>query len=438
MRAIYWFKRDLRLDDNRALAAAVNRCSELIPIFIFDPDLLDDFNSRNQKLGFILDALRPLATRIRLYCFYEKTETVFDRLIHQLKPDAIYTARAFSWQGEKRDETVRQIAERNRVRFQAVPDNFLADFTQIPFTRVFSHFFRRWQERLDLGRVTVRLDRISIPRLELPDLDRLLKQFPELDQPNRYWQADQADSRLTGIDFENYSRTRDRLDIAGPSRLSPYIRFGIISVRELYRRAVPRSPTYVRELAWREFWYHIKYHFPELNRLEFQERRRRLRWGNNEKWLRAFLEARTGYPLIDAALIQLRTENWLHNRLRMILASFLTKDLLIDWRHGERFFRQQLLDYDEVANTGNWQWCASVGPDPRPLRVFNPLLQAQRYDPDCRYIRTWLPELRDADCAARDNPLRYRLNYHPPIVNHYQQLHLIRSIYKTRDEAARI
>ncbi|WP_306755535.1 FAD-binding domain-containing protein, partial [Acinetobacter baumannii] len=192
--------------------------------------------------------------------------------------------------------------------------------------------------------------------------------------------------RLRSFPFERYEELRNYPAVDGSSRLSPCIRFGVLSLRSIFKTAQGRSEQFIKVLAWREFWYHIAYNFPQTKDLEFQEKRRNIRWENSQEYIQAFFEARTGYPIVDAGIRQLKEEKWLHNRMRMIVGSFLTKVLLIDWRIGEEFFKEHLLDYDEVVNIGNWQWTASVGADPKPFRLFNPILQAQRYDPQCEYI----------------------------------------------------
>lgn len=186
--------------------------------------------------------------------------------------------------------------------------------------------------------------------------------------------------RLSNFRFSLDEANRNFLDRDGASKLSPCIRFGILSLREILKKAIEEidlENQFIKELAWREFWYHIKVYFPEIKNLEFQEKRRGLKWENREEYIEAFFEGKNGYPIVDAGIRQLEEEGWIHNRMRMILASFLTKDLIVDWRIGEEFFKKNLIDYDEVVNIGNWQWCASVGADPRPFRMLNPILQAK-------------------------------------------------------------
>ena len=195
-------------------------------------------------------------------------------------------------------------------------------------------------------------------------------------------------------DFSRYDEERNLPGVDGSTRLSPYIRFGVFSIREIYAK-VWENPTLLSEIIWREFWYHIPHYFPETYHLEFQEKRRNITWKidtESDLWKR-FENAETGYPLVDAAIKQLYETNWMHNRLRMVVASFLTKNLGYDWRIGEKWFKKYLIDYDEAVNIGNWQWSASVGADPKPVRIFNPLLQSERFDSEAKFIKKYIKEL---------------------------------------------
>lgn len=429
MRSIYWFKRDLRIKDNKALYQALLSSKELIPIFIFDNQILKDFNGYNQKLGFILEALKELSKKIKVYCFYGKTEDVFKRIIYEFKPDTIFTSKAFSWQGEKRDKFIKNLAIKNNIKFYDIFDNYLADFTNIPYTKVFTLFYKKWINYIEKKEYKINLSDVKILNLDLEDINKLISNNKNLNFENKIWKVKQGIQRLRDFNFKNYSKTRNFLGIDGTSKLSPYIRFGILSIRQIYNQAKDLNEDFVKELAWREFWYHIKYNFNEFNNLEFQEKRRNIIWQNNEIFIQKFENAETGYPLIDAGIIQLKTENWVHNRMRMILANFLIKDLLVDWRIGEKFFKKYLIDYDEVVNVGNWQWNASVGPDPKPLRIFNPIIQAKKFDSDCSYIKKYIPELKKYNCNELHDPIKYKINYYKPLINHKDQIKIIKKYY---------
>ncbi len=423
-RVIFWFKRDLRLKDNRGLLSANVAAKEIIPVFIFDNKLLARLEGPRNRIGFLVSALKELdgklrEKRSRLFCFYGEPEKIFEQLIFELKPDAIFTNQSYSWTGEKTQKKVEVLCQRRGLKLKDFHDSLLVPPEKIKVRKVYTPFFRLWQEVLSTEDILPKPEpnRLNTPKLPLPSLEETVKMISY--EPHRYWKPDYALKRLQEYNFRRYDLSRNHLDVDGTSRLSVALRFGLVSIREVLNRALEildYNSQFIKELGWREFWYHIRYHFPWTENLEFQEKRRGLNWLNRDEDIRAVEEARTGYPVIDAAIRQLQQEGWMHNRARLIVASFLTKDLLIDWRIGEKLFRKYLLDYDEVVNTGNWQWSASVGADPRPLRIFNPQLQAQKYDPRCQYIKKYIPELKKISCQ-----LIHSLEipgYHKPIVDH--------------------
>jgi len=433
-RVIYWFKRDLRVEDNQAFYEACIRSKEIIPIFIFIPEILDRFKSYDQRLGFIIDCISFLRKKIeerggRLFCYFDQPEKIFIYLINKYKPEAVFTNKSFSYSGEEIERKVIRLCKAKGIDYNSHNCNFLCNLENIPYRKVYSHFYKKWKENLNLQTYPAP-ENINTSRITEPEIGEIVQKLKY--QENPYWKPDFAFVRLKNFDFENYEQTRNSLDIDGTSKLSPYIRFGIVSLRELYKKAIKNCGedcSFVKELAWREFWYHIKMNFLEFKDLEFLEKRRNIKWENNKRFIDAFIEAKTGYPIIDASIRQLKEENWMHNRARMIVASFLTKDLMIDWRIGEKFFMEYLLDYDEVVNIGNWQWNASVGPDPKPLRIFNPIIQAKKFDTEARFIKKYLPELKDIPARLLQDPIKYKLPYYQPIVNHYLRVPVIKKYY---------
>lgn len=434
MRIIYWFKRDLRLEDNVGFSEACQKARELIPVFIFDQKLLAELGGPASRVGFLVDCLQHLDSQLRekgsrLYCFYGQPEKIFPELLAELKPEAIFTNRSYSWTGEETQKKIESLCLKNGLKFKSFNDTLLVHPEKIEARKVFRAFFQLWRKALESENISGKrkLSKINTPLLSLPSLEETLKLVTY--EANHRWNSAYA-KRLRQFDFSQYDPRRNRLDLDGTSRLSVALRFGVISVRQVLGRAQEQlrgEDQFIQELAWREFWYHLKYHFPWTRDLEFQEKRRGLKWLNREEDIQAVKEASTGYPIIDAAIRQLKEEGWMHNRARLIVASFLTKDLLIDWRVGERLFKEYLLDYDEVVNIGNWQWSASVGADPRPFRMFNPVLQAQKFDPPCRYIKKYLPELKKASCRkihSLELPQYYR-----PIVDHRAASVRVRQVY---------
>ncbi len=414
-RAIVWLKRDLRLKDNRVFEEA-SKYREVIPIFIFDEEILQEHKAYDERLSFLIEAVSNLP--VKVYLFRGKTEEIFKKVLTILKPDAVITQKAYTWDGEIRVSKIRALCKEFGTEINEVFDGFLSKLESIPERKVFSPFYRKWLEYLDL-RVSVNID-FYVPELNLPEID-INTMIRELSLKSSSFDVNSCLDRFNNFNYENYEKTRDFPYLDGTSKLSPCIRFGIISLREIFNRA-KISETFVKELAWREFWYHIKLHFPWTKDMEFQEKRRRIEWENKDEFIEAFMEGRTGYPIIDAGIRQLKEEKWMHNRVRMIVASFLTKDLLVDWRIGEKFFKHHLIDYDQVVNIGNWQWVASVGADPKPLRIFNPIIQSQKFDPHCEYIKKYLPELSKVPCHMLHDPIKNKLPYHKPIVNHYERV----------------
>ncbi len=427
MRAVYLFKRDLRLEDNRALALASQRHKEILPLFVFDTEIIEDLQVDEKRFTYLFKAMKNLSKKVNLYCFYDTTENALRRVFETYKPSHFYTTSSYSWKGRERNKKIAKLCREYGIEFVEVFENFLVPPEEIPVKKVYTPFYKEWIKRLDLENHPPHP--FVVPKLNLPKIEDIEAKLRDKISDFPYFDPADCQRRLESFPFENYEKTRNYPSIDGSSKLSPCIRFGIISLREIFKRVEGRSEQFIKELAWREFWYHIAINFPETQKREFQEKRRGINWENREEFIRAFEESTTGYPIIDAGIRQLKEEKWLHNRMRMILASFLTKVLLVDWKIGEEFFKRHLLDYDEVVNVGNWQWSASVGADPKPFRLFNPILQAQRYDPECQYIKKYLPELSKLPCSMLIDPLRYKLPYHKPILNYYERVSLAKKLY---------
>ncbi|MBC7363666.1 MAG: deoxyribodipyrimidine photo-lyase [Candidatus Aminicenantes bacterium] len=428
----------MRLKDNRGFIEACKKSQEVIPVFILDRKLLRELDSPASRTGFLLDCLRQLNLQLeekgsRLYSFYGQPERILDQLVSELKAEAVYTNRSYSWKGQRTQKKIQDLCRKRAIFFKDFNDSLLVPPQKIEARKVYSSFFRLWRMALAKEDISVWPEpgRVQTPKLNWPALGETFKLIPH--ETNRHWKPDYAELRLKQYDFKDYDEGRNQLDVDGTSRMSVAIRFGLISIRQVLKRALEQlapDSQFVKELAWREFWYHICHHFPWTENMEFQEKRRGLKWLNREEDIRALEEARTGYPIIDAAIRQLQEEGWMHNRARLVVASFVTKDLLLDWRIGEKFFKKYLLDYDEVVNTGNWQWSASVGADPRPFRMFNPVLQEQKFDPYCRYIKKYLPELKKLSCRqihSLELP-----GYYPPVVDHRAATIRVRQVYLNR------
>jgi deoxyribodipyrimidine photo-lyase len=431
---MFWFRRDLRVKDNSGLYHAVRESSEVIPIFIFDENILENLPDKNLRLGFIIEAIKQLKADLlklgsNLLVLKGTPSDLIPKIARRDRVDAIYVNKAYSFYGRNRDNELKGTLKAYNVEFREFEDTLLVETDRIPQRKVFTPFYKLWskaEKRIQL----LAIRRIDSPKGDKQPFDKVINGLSF--STSSKWPINFPGDRLNRFDFSNYMNTRNYPYIDGTSRLSPYIRFGIVSIRQIYGRVkseTPKTETYISELAWREFWYHIMHYFPETIDAEFQEKRRDIKWINKETWYEAWKEGRTGYPIVDAGMRQLKEEGWIHNRIRMIVASFLTKDLLIDWRMGDRHFFDYLIDYDEAVDIGNWQWTASVGPDPKPLRIFNPMLQSKRYDPDCKYIKKYVSELKAIDPEKIHDPLTYDLPYYRPIVNHYEMSRLARDKY---------
>lgn len=422
MRSIYWFRRDLRIHDNRALAEAYEKSDEVIAVYVFDPETLEGVKRNIFYTAFLLEALKSLSGKTRVNIFYGDTAEVIDQVMSQHKPRALYTATPLSWTEKAVAQRVKSICARHGVRYVEVPDNMLLESSRgssLPLNS-FTTFYKSWLKSLDSSMRPEVSDR-KLADIGGMGLDEIASKLGVRPIDADYARASWARRRLEVFDFKRYHELRDYLHIDGTSRLSHFINLGVVSVREVYKRVASISPEYVRQLAWREYYILLSQRYPWMRDIELKPYMRGFEWENDKHLIQSFIEGRTGYPIIDAGMRQLKKEGWVHNRVRMILASFLVRDLHVDWRLGAELFRDYLIDYDEVLNTGNWQWTASTGVDPLPLRIFNPISQARRYDPLCLYVKRYLEELEDADCRAIHDPLSHRIRgYYEPIVDHYE------------------
>lgn len=435
-RALVWFRRDLRISDSMPLFHAARDAGELLPLFIFDETILRALPDGDPRIGFLAEAIQALAHGMNslgasLAVFAGNPREVIPKLLIRHGIEALYLARSHSASAMKLDAEISRFCSEHAIAVHAFEDTLLVAPEAIAPKKVFTPFFRHWAAA-DKQPPLPRIRKIRGMNIRSESLQTILERY----RPSAHsWPADGWTRNLKQFDVCTYPETRNFPALDGTSRLSPYLRFGLISIRQLHdrilRQATPSCSvdTFIGELAWREFWCHIMHHFPDTRTLEFQEKRRGFRWRYDAALFAAWREGRTGYPIVDAGMRQLRQEGWMHGRVRMIVASFLTKDLLMDWRLGEKHFADLLYDYDENVNIGNWQWSASVGADPKPLRIFSPILQSQRFDPQARYIKRYVPELKDELPVRIHDPLKYRLAYFKPVVDHREMSRRTRLLY---------
>ena len=454
MTSIVWFRRDLRLHDHAALATALAGEGLVQPVFVFDTAILELFsNQEDRRLGFIAATLAQLDGQLKqrgggLLVLHGKAQEIMPRLAAALKAPALFSAEDFEPATRARDAAVKK-AVAPATRFVQVLDNLIhhpslgVKDDGSPY-KVFTPYYKRWRAALtpgELGECRVddadRYASIATSRkaaaeaglsvLDASSPEAMLEAIGYRYQADDSWTVDDAQARLADFiaaHLKPYPTMRDYMGKAATSRLGPYLRHGLVSIREAVRAAMEAGggEVWIKELGWREFYASILYHFPEVVEKEFVADYRALPWRDDAATEQAFKEARTGYPVVDAAIRELVNTGWMHNRARMIVASFFTKHLLMDWRIGEEFFAQHLMDYELASNNGGWQWSASTGTDAQPyFRVFNPVLQSQTYDPDGVYICHYVPELGELSAKDIHAPWKSKYvvkNYPKPIVDH--------------------
>jgi deoxyribodipyrimidine photo-lyase len=456
MPVIHWFRRDLRLADNVALHAAAESGEEIVPLFVFDPAILNSLRTGAPRLAFMLNVLRSLDADLReggsrLVIRHGDPALVVPQIVSRIEASAVYANRDYSPFARRRDD---RVATALPVPLHSFDDAVLrAPGTVMkqdgdPYT-VYTPFKNRWRSQpAPLRPVDAGVTAQFAPASTLPDLQPLpeltdLAFGPTIDVPAASETLAQYRlGQFTEQVIYRYNNTRNALvsdpfasdPPVGTSYLSPYFRLGLISPRQAYwagQDALEQAPdqegrksvtTWVNELIWREFYMHILYHFPHVDRGNFRTEYNALQWREAPDELAAWKEGRTGYPVVDAAMRQLRQIGWMPNRARMIVASFLTKDLLLHWRVGELHFMQWLIDGDPAANNGGWQWAAGTGTDAQPyFRIFNPVSQSEKHDPKGAYIRRWVPELRDVPAPAIHAPWEMAnppAGYLLPMVDH--------------------
>lgn len=433
---IFWFRQDLRTYDNIGLIKSIENSENLFPIFILDKNIIPWFLwLSDKKFLFLKESLINLDIELKklwwkLTVFHDYPEKIIPEIIKKYDINSIYTNKSYSRYGKSRDEKIESYCISNKIEFVMENDYLLNEPDEIEQRKVFTPYFKLWKKQLLEKEIVLQkakqFNQILVREQDTKQLlDELIKW-----QSHPYFTIEFWKNRLEKFDFKHYESFRNDLDLDGTSRLSVYLRFGIFSVREVYLKVKDESETYVSELAWREFWQHIDYYFPYTKKYEFQENKRHIKWKSDTELFQKWCVWKTGYPVVDAAMKQLIETNWMHGRARMIVASFLTKDLHIDWRMWEEFFKKHLLDYDENVNFWNWQWSASVWADPKPLRIFNPCLQSEKFDKQAKFIRKYLPVLKTQDIKSIHNPIDNKLDYIDLIVNHKLAQKQAREMYK--------
>lgn len=447
---IVWYRNDLRLHDHPALATAIEDADTVIPLFIFDKKIYAGRNAGSNRNRFLLQSLDDLRQQLQakggnLIIRDGAPEDVLLALAQEFGAKAVYYTADFTPYAIQRDVAVKRVIGDNGIEFRSFPGRLivssldkLSTASGSPY-KVFTPFYKSW---LKVGRraVTSPPQHIKLPSNiaigSMPLLTSITK-ATELSPdalPGGETAARQRLKTFLMDGLEDYIENNNNMGIDSTSRLSSYLHFGCISPLEI-ESMLSRSDgarAWRRQLAWADFYNYVLYKFPTNKHHEFQERYRNLHWGQDKRLLKTWVDGKTGYPIVDAAMRQIAQEGWMHNRARLIVGSFLTKDLWLDWRLGEAYFMKMLTDGDNAVNNGNWQWIASVGVDPAPVfrRLYNPSSQQQKYDPDGLYIKKYLPELRNVPVKYLNNPERMTAeeqkeyscvigtDYPKPVVNH--------------------
>jgi len=415
MKAIFWHRRDLRKHDNAGLYKALKNSNSVIPVFIFDKNILKELPRNDQRVLFIHQEIENLKNEYielgsDLLVYYGDPIELIPKIALENNVKRVYTNRDYEPYALERDIAIFDTLKRNGVDFIGSKDHVIFEKNEVlkpdatPYT-IYTPYSKRWKDKLNefyLSSYPVDNYKISLHKpLNVQDLVSLEEMGFESHQLVDF----PAKNVSTSI-LKNYEETRDIPSLLGTSRLSIHLRFGTISIRELARIALKTNEKYLNEIIWRDFYQMILFHFPNSVSQAFKKKYDLVKWDNNTEFFQKWCEGKTGYPIVDAGMRELNQTGFMHNRVRMITASFLVKHLLIDWRWGEAYFASKLLDFDLASNVGGWQWAASSGCDAAPyFRVFNPTLQQQKFDKDFKYIKKWVPEFGTK-------------NYPQPIVEH--------------------
>lgn len=390
--AVFWFRRDLRIEDNHGLYEALHSGLPVVPLFIFDRSIIDILPENDPRVYFIHQELEKIHHQLKSGLLIKNGDplTIWTELLEKFEIVKVFTNHDYEPYGIDRDQWVADLLEARNVEFHTFKDQVIFEKSEVikddgkPYT-VYTPFKRRWL-------ATLKPDSFD-PFPSEDHLDKLLDEqwpFPGIHEIG----FEESAIRVKPYNLESmtdYESHRDFPSRDATSYLSPHLRFGTVSVRKLAAMASQKNETFLSELVWREFFMQILFHFPHVVDHSFRRVYDNIRWENNEDHFRRWCAGETGYPMVDAGMRELNETGYMHNRVRMVVASFLTKHLLIDWRWGEAYFAEKLLDFELASNNGNWQWAAGTGCDAAPyFRVFNPTEQLKKFDPEMRYIKKWL------------------------------------------------
>lgn len=423
---VFWFRRDLRLNDNHALYQALNSGLPVLPVFIFDTEILNRLSSKTDaRVSFIYAEIQKMKTQLEkfgssLKIFHTKPYEAFCELTGQYQIQSVFANKDYEPYAKERDNEVGELLEKKDIAFNLYKDHVIFGENEVvkddgsPYT-VFTPYSKKWKQILNEAEIQ------SFPCEKKVENFVKTKPFPFSQLKELGFEKSSIAVPHPEISEEiirNYSKTRDFPAVEGTTRLGVHLRFGTVSIRELTQKAMEWSETFLNELIWRNFFSTILWHFPQVVDKAFKPKYDFIQWRNNEKEFERWCNGQTGFPMVDAGMRELNETGFMHNRVRMVTASFLTKHLLIDWRWGEAYFAEKLLDYELASNNGNWQWAAGTGCDAAPyFRIFNPESQQKKFDPKGEYIQKWVPEYGT-------------VKYAQPIVEHKFALERALKVYK--------
>lgn len=415
---LFWFRRDLRLDDNVGFYQALQNDVPVLPLFIFDTEILENLPKTDARVSFIHEQVQKLSNQLStdygsgIAQFYDTPDAVFKKLLQDYTIEAVYTNHDYEPYAKKRDSQIKELLAQKDIPFKTFKDQVIFEKEEVvkddgdPYV-VYTPYMRKWKGNFNPSIHLMEYDTLS-------DLHKNLyktKSLPQLSLEDMGFEESAIkvpDFTVSSELIQKYEDTRDYpAKEKGTSRLGPHLRFGTVSIRKMVKKAIDeKNETFWNELIWREFFMQILWHFPHTVNKAFRPKYDRIEWRNNQVEFEKWKAGETGYPLVDAGMRELNETGYMHNRVRMLVASFLCKHLLIDWRWGEAYFAEKLLDYEMASNVGNWQWAAGSGVDAAPyFRIFNPTTQIKKFDKEKEYINAWVPNLQE-------------LSYPEPMVDH--------------------
>ena len=402
---IFWFRRDLRLDDNVGFYNALKSEHPVLPIFIFDEEILKKLPKDDARISFIYETLQKMRTKLEdkntssIAMFHGEPATIYKELLEKYNIDTVFTNRDYEPYAKDRDDKIQQLLNDNNIKFKTFKDQVIFEQNEVtkkdglPYV-VYTPYMKVWKEQfktytLDFYYTSSFLKNL-IQNKELPNLSLSDIGFIKSKQKIKK-------HIVTPSLIQNYEDTRNFPAQDSTSKLGPHLRFGTVSIRKMIEKAITeKNEIFWQELIWREFFMQILWHFPHTSKKSFKAKYDRIEWRNNEAEFLKWCNGETGYPLVDAGMRQLNETGFMHNRIRMLVGSFLCKHLLIDWRWGEAYFAEKLHDYEMASNIGNWQWVAGSGVDAAPyFRIFNPTTQIKKFDNDLAYIKKWVPDFQE-------------------------------------------